>query len=465
MIHRHSIEASEATRGRLPYHRILTLRALFGYKLLFAFSLMAVLVSPHAGMMTGGELAAQTSAADPQTVARARAAQDRKAFSAFVDALTVRDTEKVKIQYVLLTIGPTVTTAFGHTAIRIVRGKTGGDEDYFVDFGRYYESSLFLWRFLRGHAQFDTHLEKTRTVMPEIEGLGRGVIVHDIKFTPEQKLRFLRLANKILKETAKGYEYNNFTRNCVTFVRDMVNETTGKKLKLKIDSLDAPDWRTRVLPFSNNIFWLRINEKLLFDHDTDKLRGLEDLIFLPYDLRLAMTQADLLGPAQLMLPDRWRINAHRGADWTGYGGYLLMLLAILFLLPVARFEKRRRISLIIFAVFSGFGGLIAFTVWLITAFDFMNETLMWLVFFPTDFILLGGAFKRAVAGQGTDAGASDGSSKFPLYYGIGRLAMILIALILVLTVYGQSIYVPLLFALLFYSLLLFHIWRNKNVPA
>ena len=94
MIHRHSIEASEATRGRLPYHRILTLRALFGYKLLFAFSLMAVLVSPHAGMMTGGELAAQTSAADPQTVARARAAQDRKAFSAFVDALTVRDTER-----------------------------------------------------------------------------------------------------------------------------------------------------------------------------------------------------------------------------------------------------------------------------------------------------------------------------------------------------------------------------------
>lgn len=343
--------------------------------------------------------------------------------------------QNVRVQLVTVATGSTVTTAFGHAALRVTRGADYGPDDYYVDFGEYDASFSFLWRFLRGHARFTVNILPMRSAYEAWDSSGRGMYTSDLILNEAEKAALMAKIIESVKANAEGYEYHNFRSNCVTFMRDMIGAAKGQKVILPENLIqDKKTWRARVLEYSNENVWLRIHEKLLFDYTTDKVRDANELIYLPYDLQHALEAQGWAGKPVEVIKDRL-FRAPKDRDIFGTLAFLFMFAVLIAMLPVAALARFRSKAIRAFALFSGLGGLLSFLVFIVTTFDFMSHNVTWLAFCPVDLAL----WKY-----------SPGPRWY--YFALVRLGMGLLALILTLTVLPQSLVIILAFSLAFFAL-------------
>jgi hypothetical protein len=312
--------------------------------------------------------------------------QNKERFISFVSSLTSAQLAELKIQLITVDSLPSVTTAFGHSALRVYLGKQFEDKDFYIDFGEYDESAGFIWRFLKGEAKFYITVKTMAASYTMWDTTGRGMYSSEFVLDENQKKTFLKNILEFIEKYKNGYEYNNFSGNCVTYIRDLIGATYGSPLKLETES-NKRTWRSRVIPYSNKIFWLRIEEKLLLDHDTDKERNPTELIYLPYDLLFSLEDAKLVKDKEVLHRNFWKMP-QESFDFLGNFMFLILVFIVISQIPVYFKPMIDRKGEILFGIVSGFGGLFALLVWLFTSFPFMNETIMVLVFTPIDFYLI-----------------------------------------------------------------------------
>ncbi|MBK6605733.1 MAG: DUF4105 domain-containing protein [Leptospiraceae bacterium] len=309
--------------------------------------------------------------------------QNKERFISFVSSLTPTELAELKIQLITVDSLPSVTTAFGHSALRVYLGKQFEDKDFYIDFGEYDESAGFIWRFLKGEAKFYITVKTMAASYTMWDTTGRGMYSSEFVLDENQKKTFLKNILEFIEKYKDGYEYNNFSGNCVTYIRDLIGSTYGSPLKLETES-NKRTWRSRVIPYSNKIFWLRIEEKLLLDHDTDKERNPTELIYLPYDLLFSLEDAKLVKDKEVLHRNFWKMPPD---SFDFLGNFMFMVLVFIAISQIPVYFKPM-IEKGIFGDRFGFGGLFALLVWLFTSFSFMNETIMVLVFTPIDFYLI-----------------------------------------------------------------------------
>ncbi|NBU98478.1 MAG: DUF4105 domain-containing protein, partial [Spirochaetia bacterium] len=211
----------------------------------------------------------------------------KSSFVSFIKDIKLSEIDSIHIQLLTIDTLPHVTTVFGHSALRVFQENQNNQKDYFIDFGVYDESVSFIWRFLKGEAKFFITVIPMKIAYSQWDSTGRGLYASEFILNPEQKLKFLSNLNALILKHEDGYYYDNFTNNCVTFIRDLVNTTLEREISLETES-NKRTWRSRLIPYSDNIIWLRISEKLLLDHDTDKIRTGSELIYLPFDLLISL---------------------------------------------------------------------------------------------------------------------------------------------------------------------------------
>lgn len=371
--------------------------------------------------------------------------KNKENFVKFVSSLTPTQLEEVKIQLITVDTLPSVTTAFGHSALRVFIGKQFEENDYYLDFGEYDESAGFIWRFLKGEAKFYITVRTMAASYTMWDTTGRGMYASEFKMDANQKKLFLKNIVEFIDKYKDGYEYNNFTGNCVTFIRDLIGATYGTPLKLETEK-NKRTWRSRVLPYSNKIFWLRIEEKLLLDHDTDMERNPTELIYLPFDLLISLEDMKLVKDKEILHKNFWRLPPEQ-FDWAGNFMFACLIFIVISQIPAYFKSMIDRKGEFLFGLISGLGGLFALLVIIFTSFPFMNETIMILVFTPIDFFLL--AKKKP---------------SYKVHAGIIglRLFMIALAFILRLTLYKQSIDTALFFTVVFYVLYAFNFYRESK---
>jgi hypothetical protein len=375
--------------------------------------------------------------------------QNKEKFISFVNSLTPQQLAEVKIQLITVDTLPSVTTAFGHSALRVYMGKQFEDKDFYIDFGEYDESAGFIWRFLKGEAKFYITVKTMAASYTMWDTTGRGMYSSEFILDENQKKAFLKNIIDFIEKYKDGYEYNNFSGNCVTYIRDLIGATYGSPLKLETET-NKRTWRSRVIPYSNKIFWLRIEEKLLLDHDTDKERNPTELIYLPYDLLSSVEDGKLVKDKEMLHRNFWKM-APDSFDFLGNMMFIILVFIIVGQIPVYFKPMIDRKGEILFGIISGFGGLFALLVWLFTSFPFMNETIMILVFTPIDFFLI-----------------SRKKPEYKIHMGIIgiRLLMLILALVFRFTLYKQSIDTALFFTMLFYVLYAINVFRaNKKLAA
>lgn len=374
--------------------------------------------------------------------------ENKERFISFVNSLSQKDLQDLKIQLITVDIHPTVTTAFGHSALRVFLGKQYEDKDFYIDFGEYDESAGFIWRFLKGEAKFFITVKAMALAYTEWDKTGRGMYASEFKLDENQKKVFLKNILSFIEKYKDGYEYNNFSGNCVTYIRDLIGDTYGFPLKLETET-NKRTWRARVIPYSNRIFWLRMEEKLLLDHDTDKVRNPTELIYLPYDLLASVEDAKIVKDKEVLHRDFWRLPPE-SFDFLGNLMFILLVFIIVGQIPVYFKPMIDRKGEILFGLISGLGGLFALLVRVFTSFPFMDETIMVFVFSPIDFYLI-----------------SKKKPSFKIHMGIItlRLVMILVAIIFRFTLYKQSIDTALFFTAIFYILYAVNVYRGKSSLA
>ncbi len=367
-------------------------------------------------------------------------------FLTFIKDIKPTEIDSIHIQLLTIDTLPHVTTAFGHSALRVFQENQNNQKDYFIDFGVYDESVSFIWRFLKGDAKFYITVIPMKIAYSQWDSTGRGLYASEFIFNSEEKFKFLSNLNALILKNEEGYYYDNFTSNCVTYIRDLINTTLAREISLETES-NKRTWRSRLIPYSDNIVWLRISEKLLLDHDTDKIRTGSELIYLPFDLLISLEDAKLVKDKQVLHNNLWRLP-RIGIDILGNLTFFYLIFVILSQIPIffkARLESK---GIQLFCLLSGIAGIYSLPVWLFTSFPFMNETLMILVFTPFDLILL---FRENL------------SKKFHFGYVVLRLIMLIIALILRNTIYQQNIDTSLFFALVFFIIYFYNlIIDNKS---
>ena len=369
----------------------------------------------------------------------------------------------------IVTVGPgtTVTTAFGHSALRVRFGEPYGPEDYYVDFGEYDASFGFLVSLLTGDARFRTNVIPTQSAQEFWDRTGRGMLNSELDLDRREKRVFLEGLARALETMQDGYAYDNYTSNCVTFVRDLIMEATGRTLILPLDPTDASTWRSRVVAFSNENLWLWGNEILLFDYNTDQIRSGPEMIFLADDLTAAVHAAGLVRAQRIDVPHRMshhtairerfaRFLDERemavffppGLNQFNDGPYLARLvvcsfavLLLVLMIPAGPLVRTRPLAIRAFALWGGIMGLWVSAIAFGTTFQFMDENLLPLVFCPVDFWL----WKRP---------KNAAEIRRRRYYACARIAMVFLALLLSIVWRPQTLTLPVSFALPFFILYL-----------
>ncbi len=362
----------------------------------------------------------------------------------FLHGLNPKQLSDVHFQLVTVTPAHTVTTAFGHSALRVYSGKQFDKTDFYIDFGEYDESPGFVWRFLKGEALFFVKIRTMANAYTFWDTTGRGIYTSEFILDDTQKMKFANAILKVMSDKKNGYEYDNFESNCVTFIRDIIGDVYGKTLALETDA-NKSTWRARLLPYSQTIFWLRFCEKLLLDHDTDIQRDSNKIIYLPYDLLFAVEDAKITKEKEMVHPDFLKMP--ESFDLLGNFVFALFVGIVLSQIPGYLRKRFSNLGTKVFGFISIVAGAFTLLVLLLTSFPFMNDTIMILVFTPIDYIL----WKKDKF--------SDATFKKYLYL---RLGMLSLAFLLRISILPQSIDAALFFTCVYFGLIFYNLQKDYS---
>ena len=308
--------------------------------------------------------------------------QTEKRFFQILEAPSSAQIDSMKVELWTVQPGVTLTTAFGHSAIRIYFNKEYDENDYYLEFGMYDPTVEFIISVLKGNAIYKVNVIPSEVAYNSWDSSGRGV--HSIFFNLDttQKEKLLKEILGVYQKNKDGYLYHNFTNNCVTFIRDILSDSLNQKLGYKYREEKRDTWRERVVPYSSSIVWLNFSEVLLFDRDTDIQRDEYELTFLPDDLEKAVENSNLSIEKKEVLPHRWPPQPNNGRVL-----WILIFLTIIALsIPFEPIKKIEYVANKLFSIISTIGGIYSLGIVSTTSFDFMNNSITWLVVNPIDII-------------------------------------------------------------------------------
>ena len=360
--------------------------------------------------------------------------QTEKRFFQILEAPSSAQIDSMKIELWTVQPGVTLTTAFGHSAIRIYFNKEYDENDYYLEFGMYDPTVEFIISVLKGNAIYKVNVIPSEVAYNSWDSSGRGV--HSIVFNLDttQKEKLLKEILGVYQKNKDGYLYHNFTNNCVTFIRDILSDSLNQKLGYKYREEKRDTWRERVVPYSSSIVWLNFSEVLLFDRDTDIKRDEYELTFLPDDLEKAVENSNLSIEKKEVLPHRWPPQPNNGRVlWI-----LIFLTIIVLSIPFEPIKKVEYVANKLFSIISTIGGSYSLGIVSTTSFDFMNNSITWLVVNPIDIIF----FKEYDKVK---------NKKVFWYLFFFRVFLLVTALVLEFTTYPQSIGNLLFLSIYFYT--------------
>jgi hypothetical protein len=140
----------------------------------------------------------------------------------------------------LITYGPgedDISSAFGHTEIRIVDPILGIDRDY--SYGGFdYNADYFILKFMRGTLPYYLSAHNLYQVVYYYQQTNRSIREQQLNLSPTQRQRLFAALEENYLPQNRYYRYQFYYDNCATRPRDMIASACG-------DSLTVPT-RTRM---------------------------------------------------------------------------------------------------------------------------------------------------------------------------------------------------------------------------
>jgi len=142
-----------------------------------------------------------------------------------------------ELQISLLTFGPgeIYWERFGHNAIAIRDRRSGEAVSYNYGIFDFEEESFFL-NFLRGRMRYTIEATALDRDLAWYREEGRAVLEQELQLTPAQRLALRDFLQWNLRPENAKYDYEYFTSNCSTKVRDALDRALGGAIRRSLET-------------------------------------------------------------------------------------------------------------------------------------------------------------------------------------------------------------------------------------
>jgi hypothetical protein len=193
----------------------------------------------------------------------------------------------------LLTCGPGTETysIYGHSALRVVIPANNTDIVY--NWGVFdFDNPNFAWKFAKGRLDYMLSADSPQRFLQSYFYEERYVYSQVINLNSEEKRKLISLINENLKPENRKYRYDFFYDDCSTRIRDLLEEAIGKELLYPpVELDDVPTFREMVGKYQAPFPWLNFGIDLIMGSPGDKEAFFRDRMFLPIDLKDALSEA------------------------------------------------------------------------------------------------------------------------------------------------------------------------------
>ncbi len=234
-----------------------------------------------------------------------------------------------------------LVTVYGHTLLRINDPEMG--IDYVFNYGTFDQSlSGFqtMWGILRAKLQYEIWVmpfsEYYQTTLAE----NRKLTEYSFNFSNEEKQRIWLSLIEIVKDKNRKFTFDFFSRNCTTFVRDLITQSAGSEIKLP-DDMDAADYREINIRHIYQNSWYMLAYDFLAGMNLDKKAGAYESLYTPDQLQNIWSKSLLVNASDSVKPLFSNTSVLiKGGNLSGRKNHFLsspFFVSLLFLLAVIVF--------------------------------------------------------------------------------------------------------------------------------
>lgn len=174
--------------------------------------------------------------------------------------------------------GPAVYELYGHTALRVKRGRA---DDWVFNYGTFsFRQPHFVWRFVLGQTDYSLSVTPYPFFYEAYAREGRAITEQRLSLTQDEARRLEQFLGKNLEPANATYRYNFFYDNCTTRAVDAIaGALDGKIAWAEADS--AKTLRDIVHQYSEASPWNKFGQDLLLGAEADKPVGVRGQMFAP----------------------------------------------------------------------------------------------------------------------------------------------------------------------------------------
>lgn len=340
-----------------------------------------------------------------------------EAIPAAADYVLPNDLSGVRFYLLTVDVGDMVYDNFGHTALRVYDENTNTDIVY--NWGVFDLSGgvvNFSYEFFKGIMRYRLETHSPAQEFSTYRYQERSVWQDRINLTNPQKEILLRRLHWNTQPEHVVYDYQYFTDNCTTRVRDYLDEALGGQLRNAFQIAPPPTgqtYRDLVQSHYESVAFVGFSLDILMNSNIDRPVTPWEEMFLPLQLRnkLAMLTSDvaengkrlpLLSESQVIM--EFPAPNKQSDPYVIAAALLLVPVALLFLfikkIPMSYFATHSRLGLkasgfsfrvlaamgIVTGLFSGVYGTLMLGSWFISDHLDLHHNINLLLFWPTDLL-------------------------------------------------------------------------------
>ncbi len=296
--------------------------------------------------------------------------------------------DSLSISLLTCSQGRDISSAFGHSALRVKDLRNG--RDMVFNYGTFsFQEPHFMLNFLRGDLNYFLSVTSFQQFKRSYDATGRGISEQTLSLTPLQAAELYSFLTDNYKPSNRYYLYDFLQDNCATRIRDIFDRSKDFSIK---DTLTGTTYRDELTRLVGDRRWMMFGIDLILGARVDREITVRETSFLPDRLSevlmsysntelegtpLASAGSTLSSPAPE--PGRWKdILSKASSPFTIFT--LLFVLYLVFYLRSGNKWKFMSICSTVLYIILGLGGVIICLMWFATnhVWTADNWNLLWM---------------------------------------------------------------------------------------
>ena len=185
--------------------------------------------------------------------------------------------DSLSISLLTCSQGRDISSAFGHSALRVKDLRNG--RDMVFNYGTFsFQEPHFMLNFLRGDLNYFLSVTSFQQFKRSYDATGRGISEQTLSLTPLQAAELYSFLTDNYKPSNRYYLYDFLQDNCATRIRDIFDRSKDFSIK---DTLTGTTYRDELTRLVGDRRWMMFGIDLILGARVDREITVRETAFLP----------------------------------------------------------------------------------------------------------------------------------------------------------------------------------------